>query len=103
MQIIHNDLSRLPVYTENNEYLGKIHSFYVDCESQSILKYQVHGSVFIQGLFGKQLLIDRCQVVSITPEKMIVEDAVVKDMHEESKKKKIVSEASTQIANKKIE
>lgn len=70
------DIINLPVETQSGRRLGKVQDAYVDVESQNIRQYSVAPSG-ISHLFGKgMLLIHRDQVLSITREKMVVEDSV---------------------------
>ncbi|MBU2229196.1 PRC-barrel domain-containing protein [Patescibacteria group bacterium] len=76
MQIPTKKLLRLPVFTCSGEELGKISEFGVDCDTQEVGQYFVRSSHLIEELFSKELIINKNQVVSITEEKMIVEDLV---------------------------
>ncbi|HBV57995.1 MAG TPA: hypothetical protein DEB73_01900 [Candidatus Magasanikbacteria bacterium] len=68
-------LKNLPVFTQSGIKLGQIFDIEIDLDSQSILRYVVK-----RGIVSREtLLIHRGQVVVITDEKIIVEDAVVKD------------------------
>ncbi len=71
----------LPVYTQSNDFLGKINSFSIDQETQQVVNYEVSSSSWLQNLIGqeKTLLISVGQVVELTAAKMIVLDAVVKE------------------------
>jgi len=71
------DLINLPVYTRSNQHLGRVADFEVDSSTQQIVRYQVKSGGIISDLLNEELLISREQVVSITAEKMVVEDAVV--------------------------
>ncbi|MBI4276765.1 PRC-barrel domain-containing protein [Candidatus Uhrbacteria bacterium] len=66
----------LPVETERGQKLGKVTDFEIDVESHLVQKYHVKSGGLIRGLFEDTLLIDRSEVVSITQEKMTVEDGV---------------------------
>lgn len=73
----HKELLHLSVFTKSGEPIGKIVGFVFDEESQSIVQYEVRRHVI-----GKVLLVHRMQVLSITSEKMIVEDAALQTSEE---------------------
>lgn len=68
-------LKNLLVYTQSGIKLGRIIDLEIDAESQSIIHYLVQRRLFA-GRFQKPLLIHRSQVISVSREKMIVEDLV---------------------------
>lgn len=63
-------LKHLPVQTKSGQVLGKVTGIIFDPETHGILQYEVK-----QGTFGGVLLISISQVVSISAERMIVDDA----------------------------
>lgn len=73
MTISTKQLIGLPVVTKSGLKLGRIVNCLVDIDSQSILQYTVK-----EGLVAgrKTLLINRGQVISISSDKMVVDDAV---------------------------
>ena len=73
MEISSEDLMGLPVYTQSGDHLGKIVSFDLDLESNAVSRYYVKAGP-IKDLFQDQLIIDDSQVISITKEKMVVDD-----------------------------
>jgi len=75
MIISSDDLIGLPVYTQSNIHLGKVVSFDLDIDSNAISKYHIKTGL-IKGLWHEQLTVDESQVISISKEKMIVEDAI---------------------------
>lgn len=77
MRINSKDLLSLPVETKSGERLGKVASFEIDCETHLIVNYYVRSLKDL--LFKDELIISPSQVISISKEKMIVEDAVIKD------------------------
>jgi len=82
MIIDYKNLIGLSAETKSGLVLGKIKNFEVDSETQTISQYFVKGRGFISKLLSEsdqQLIIHRNQVVSISEEKMIVEDNVVKE------------------------
>ncbi|PJE75729.1 hypothetical protein COV04_03110 [Candidatus Uhrbacteria bacterium CG10_big_fil_rev_8_21_14_0_10_48_11] len=79
MKIQHRQLLRLQVETKSGTPLGLVQSFAVDTETQGIACYYVKPSPFAKP-FADTLLIPPAQVLSISKEKMIVEDAIVPGM-----------------------
>ena len=73
MKISSNDLINLPVYTESGQHLGRIISFDINIDNYLIEKFYIKTGL-IQGLWHEQLVIDPSQVISITKDKLIVED-----------------------------
>lgn len=67
-------LKKLPVYTRSGLYLGKVNGFEMDAESHIIRAYFVRKNII-----EPVLSISREQVISITAEKLTVEDAFVRD------------------------
>ncbi len=82
-------LMHIPVLTESGIKLGRIHDINFDIESQSVKSYAIKN-----GIFSKSYLIKPIQVISITKEKIIVDDTLIKDTEEKIAKK----EKSTVIA-----
>ncbi len=73
-------LSRLPVYTESGHKLGTIHDLEIDYELHSIHKYIVtHG---ITGLTKETFLVTPMQIISVSAEKIVVADSIIKDTGE---------------------
>jgi len=68
----------LPVFTQSGEGLGKISDFEMEPQSQKIIQYYVSSKDLIKEIFSKELIINSSQVISITAEKMVVEDNLVK-------------------------
>jgi len=80
MKIRNKQLLGLSVVTASGQSLGKVCGWELDVETHQILKYEVKTSGFITQPFAKTLLIASHQVVSISLEKMVVEDNVVKSL-----------------------
>lgn len=103
MNLSSKDLINLPVYTQSDKYLGKVLSFEMDAETQSIIKYYVKAGNLAADLLGesKELIVFQNQVISLTEEKMVVEDLVGKDLAEEkeqvSKNKEAVPAMTSKI------
>ncbi|HBW74428.1 MAG: hypothetical protein UX10_C0037G0004 [Candidatus Magasanikbacteria bacterium GW2011_GWA2_45_39] len=69
-------IKKLPVITVSGKKLGRVNEVFVDPESQSIMQYQVTPHRLLS--LDLPLLIHRSQVVSVTSERLLVEDNVVK-------------------------
>lgn len=73
-------LLKLPVYTKSGTRLGKVVGFAFDGDAQMIVQWSVRPKGMAAQLVGSDLLIRREQVISITEERMVVEDGVQKEM-----------------------
>jgi sporulation protein YlmC with PRC-barrel domain len=93
MKIQSNDLINLPVYTQSGQHLGRIDSFDIDLETYTITHYYVKTGL-IKGLWHQQLVIAQSQVISISKEKMVVEDNIKKQPETELKKVGIATPAT---------
>ena len=78
---LHN-LLHLPVFTESGTKLGKIHDLNLDIESHYVNSYIVRSS-----LISKTHLIKPIQIISVGKEKIIVKDAVIKEIEKKQVKK----------------
>lgn len=72
------DISEHPVYTEKKRYLGKIVTFKLDTDTGKITALWVKPPLALRDLWRQILLIGRSQIVKITPEAVIVDEAVIK-------------------------
>ena len=77
MKLKKQDIINLPVYTEMGQHLGRVVDFEFESNTQTIINYHVRSRDIIKELLSSDLIINREQVVSITKEKMIVEDNVI--------------------------
>lgn len=89
--INHRHLINLPVYTQSQQYLGRVCGFELNTNSHLIYKYFVSKSGLVKELLNAlsrevDLEIASAQVVSLDNEKMIVEDNVVADKTEQAAK-----------------
>ncbi len=71
-------LINLPVYTQSGHYLGRVVDLEIDSETGRVVKYFVKSQSFIKNLFQGCLIISESQVLSISKEKMVVEDNLKK-------------------------
>lgn len=78
MKINNQQLINLPVVTEAGHQLGVVESFNVDIESQSILEYTIKPSSLIAELINGEFIISRGQIVTITQNKIIVDNNISK-------------------------
>ena len=87
MRLSSKDIINLPVYTLSKKYLGKIVSFDLDIDTQKIITYYVKAGSFVAGLLNEtsELIISEKQVVSITEEKMVVDDLDQKKLIKKAK------------------
>lgn len=85
MIINEQTLIRLPVFTEAMKKLGHVIDIEFDVESHSVRKYMV-GARFQKEVY----LVSPAQVISITEEKIIVEDGVIKDVEAADLKDRIM-------------
>ena len=76
MLISSSDLINLPVYTKGGRHLGRIVSFDINIDTNLVAAYYVKTGL-VKGLWLQQLCISPKQVISISKEKMIVEDMAV--------------------------
>lgn len=74
MRITLRQLKRLPVETKGGKKLGHVCNVIFEIDDQFVAQYEVSPSL----LSGKKYLISRDQVTSISAEKMIVDDGVVR-------------------------
>ena len=90
MLISSTDLINLHVYTQSAKYLGEITSFDLDIDSRIVSQFYVKTGL-IKGLWHEQLIIAATQVISITKDKMVVEDNINKQSVSELEKVGLVS------------
>lgn len=86
MVILSSRLKNLPVDTRSGRRLGKIIDLELESETQAILHYVVQRKKWL----GKTeiFLIHREQVVSLSAEKMVVEDTLTKERIEDLRESK---------------
>ncbi|MDD2646596.1 MAG: PRC-barrel domain-containing protein [Patescibacteria group bacterium] len=64
----------LPVYTQSGKLLGKVIDLESAPQSELVIRYIVEPDGLIKNIIGVQLSISPQQIISLTEEKMIVED-----------------------------
>lgn len=66
------------MFTQSGQNLGRIYSFDLDIDNSTVVSYYVRTGL-IKGLWHQQLAIAPSQVISISKEKMVVEDSAAKE------------------------
>lgn len=82
MHINYKNLIGLPVETKSGLLLGKIKSFEIESETQTIFQYIVKSRSLISKFLSEgvgEIVIGCNQVLSLDKEEMIVEDILVKE------------------------
>ncbi|MFH0829499.1 MAG: PRC-barrel domain-containing protein [Candidatus Kerfeldbacteria bacterium] len=69
------ELRHAPVETKNGLRLGRLVDVEIDEESHTVMTYIVQAGRLTRPLVQKQLRIDRRQVLSVSRERIIVDDA----------------------------
>lgn len=77
MHLTLRQLHNLPVETRSGRKLGRVVDVELDPDRQEVAAYHVRSRTVIPGLLEQKLLIDRRQVIQLTTEKLVVEDAVI--------------------------
>lgn len=83
MIISHKNFIGLPVETKSGLVLGKIRSFEIESDTQTISQYVVKSRNLISKLLSEEvqeIIIGRNQVISIDEKKMVVDDNSVKEL-----------------------
>lgn len=70
------DILNLPVETQSGVRLGKVENVSIEVETQSAYQYQIKPAGISHLFDAAGLLIHRDQVLSISKEKMVVEDSM---------------------------
>ena len=68
----------MPVYTKSGQHLGKVVDILCDPDDLRIVQIIVKSGVALP-IVSKEHVIHRQQIISVSSEKVVVEDAVVKD------------------------
>lgn len=70
-------LLNLSVYTQSGQHLGKVIDLEINTDTGHISTYIIKSSNVIKNLFQESLSIDHSHVISISDEKMVVEDTSI--------------------------
>lgn len=95
MKISNEQLINLSVETESGQKLGKVQSFNIEIDSQSVLEYIIKPDNIIKDLIQKDLIISRGQILDISEKRILVADLNLKD--KEKKLEKIKNTESISI------
>lgn len=79
MLLRHKQLIGRPVETKSGDKLGLVDGFNLETDSHLIYQYLVKPSG-LSKIFSQELIINYQQVVSLSAEKMIVDDLVYKQL-----------------------
>lgn len=79
MRIAYSQLKKLPAVTVSGTHLGSVSDALFDTESGMLVQIHVKRS-----LFSKPLVIARSQIVRFEEEKVVVDDAIERDVDEAS-------------------
>lgn len=79
MSLRHKEILNLPVETKAGQALGLVCDFEYDPDFNKIISFYVKKSNLVSSLINQPLIISAEQVISITKEKMVVEDTVIKE------------------------
>lgn len=69
----------LPVETASGQPVGRVCDFDLDPRDHRIFRYYVQSGHRIPGLLHKQLIVSVSQVVRLTEEQMVVDDAIARE------------------------
>lgn len=69
---------RIPVRTESGQPLGSVVDITIDPDTQAVRQYHVKPNRLVPDMVWSPLLIHRDQVISISSEYMVVDDAVMR-------------------------
>lgn len=97
MLIKYKQLIGLLVETQSGENLGRVDGFNLEADSHIIYQYLIKPAG-LSKIFSHELVISRQQVVSLSAEKMVVDDLVYKKLAAEKSalpKNSLPAEAST--------
>lgn len=65
------------VETKSGQNLGRVSDVFINIDIQEVEQFEVRAGI-ISGFVGKTLLIHRKQVIEIKPDKLVVEDGIIK-------------------------
>lgn len=97
MKISYKQLNNLSVYTQNQQFIGRVGDIVINTDTHAIKKYLIKKSSLVKELISalaqeKDLEVSPSQVISINKDKMIVQDNVASDrIGQEGKNKSAVA------------
>lgn len=71
-------LIRKPVVSDMGRKLGSVEDFTINTETNKVQKLYVKQSI-VRSFFGSSLIIDRTQIVDVTPRQIVVREATIKE------------------------
>ncbi len=102
MRLSDQQIIGLPVYTQSDEHLGKVSQIILNIDTGQLVQIEVVSSSIIK-FFAKNLLVSKDQIISITEDKVVVEDSVKKTIEaQEAKGRQVISEAIGSAMNKEL-
>lgn len=69
---------KLKVQTESGEFLGRVSDFEINIDFNRLTRLYVSGGNIIKKLIRGELIINKDQIISIKPEKIIVKDIIAR-------------------------
>ncbi len=72
-------LQGTPVWTRLGERVGRVHDLEFDIDTGKLVALHVHYGHWVPLAGTKTLIVRWSQIVEITPEKVVIEDAVLKE------------------------
>ena len=97
MRYRHSQLAGVPVYTRSGDRIGKLAGFVIESDTHEVVQYAVRKSGTLELILPKEFLVGRGQVVSVSDEKMVVEDAAVADKAESAEEKRVAESATNTV------
>lgn len=80
MILARKQLIHLPVQTASGQKIGRVQDVELDEQTHEVLHYHViQGDIVIPGFSGTTLLVAPSQVVELTDQRMLVDDALISD------------------------
>ena len=73
MRVLETQLKYLPVFTRGGEYRGRIIHWSIDDQTQVVVEYYIRSFPYIFSI-GHEEIVPRSMVVSISNERMVIED-----------------------------
>ena len=79
MNLRHKEIINLPVETKSGQALGVVCDFEYDSDVNKITAFHIKKGNFVASFINHSLVVSADQVISITKQKMVVEDASIKE------------------------
>jgi sporulation protein YlmC with PRC-barrel domain len=75
--MVYPQILNLPVRTESGQKLGRVVDVDVDPDTQQVMSYHIKVSRLVPDLVASPLLVRHSQVISISANELVVDDAVL--------------------------